>query len=203
MKLRGTLSQFQLKNAFEKPSLNRRHGVFNYTGLVSYGQQRRWNEKHFQLSFECVYCFSFSFASNYSFKCLHFSLQAPSPSAQLQWKFCCTFISLQLLFKVKTCWTIFTFKVLWNSCNLVIKKFQQHFMPSPDWLLIRFHPHMALAKARVCDMFRWIISQSPIEHYKLRISVWLLASIKILWRRKNGLRIDICDRLDMIYYGKM
>lgn len=32
-------------------------------------------------------------------------------------------LQLQLLFKVKTCWTLFTFEVLWNSCNSVIKSF--------------------------------------------------------------------------------
>lgn len=66
------------------------------TRLVSYGNNE--DEACNFLSSAFVHCFSFSFNSNYSFKCLHFSLNC-IVQQQLQWKFSslsfsiCTFIS--------------------------------------------------------------------------------------------------------------
>lgn len=78
------------------------------------------------------------------------------------------YLARRLLFKVKTCFTNFTFKVLWDSCNLVIKKLSTT-LPSSDWLLIRFRPHKAESlSCVVCDTFRcWIISSS---HHKSQIA---------------------------------
>lgn len=113
-------------------------------------------------------------------------------------------LQLQLLFKVKTCWTLFTFEVLWNSCNSVIKSFLCPIHPSMR-LLIRLHcihtwpSHVALHCVTCFDRSDYLspftsraVPSRPVQSFTRECHA----------NTTNGLRIDICDRWNMIYYGK-